>query len=86
MCYLENFQDRRAQIPNLSACECYQPNPVPTEEPQGMRKIIERLPTEVAAIRLGADPEPAMIKIEQLMVDLPSKWWSTHVKAKSNQQ
>ena len=35
-------------------------NPNAREEPEGMRAMIELLPNEVAALRLGADPEPAL--------------------------
>jgi hypothetical protein len=60
-------------------------NLVPIGEPEGIRSIIERLPAEVAALRLGAEPGPAMIKVGKLTEDLPSKWWNPHVRSKSNE-
>lgn len=42
-------------------------NPIPMEESQDIRLLIDLLPTEVAALRFGADPEPAMLKIAQLI-------------------
>jgi hypothetical protein len=42
-------------------------NPKPIAESESARSMIEKLPNEVAAIRLGADPEAAYLKIEQLV-------------------
>jgi len=39
----------------------------PREEPDDFRLMIEMLPNEVAALRLGADPEPAYLRIKQLL-------------------
>jgi len=50
---------------SFNSLECL--NPIPREEPEIMRSMIEMLPNEVAALRLGADPEPAALKINQLL-------------------
>ncbi|MGA3298272.1 MAG: hypothetical protein ABSD41_12590 [Candidatus Bathyarchaeia archaeon] len=52
-------------------------NPIPREEPEEMRQLIEELPTEVAALRFGADPEPAIMKIRLLMQDSSCTTWNS---------
>jgi hypothetical protein len=42
-------------------------NPLPIEESEDIRILIEVLPTEVAALRFGANPEMAMLRIAQLI-------------------
>lgn len=42
-------------------------NPNPRGEPEYIHSMIEILPSEVAALRLGADPEPAALRINQLL-------------------
>ena len=42
-------------------------NSIPREEAEGMRQLIEELPTEVATLRFGADPEQTIMKIRLLI-------------------
>jgi hypothetical protein len=58
-------------------------NPVPRGETEEMRLLIEKLPEEVAALRLSgnAEMEPAMKKIAELMKSFPSKWWYSHLES-----
>jgi hypothetical protein len=60
--YLGYYSGMRDSLNHLRSL-----NPIPREEPEEMRQLIEELPTEVAALRFGADPEPARMKIRLLM-------------------
>lgn len=60
--YLGHYSGMRYSVNNMRSL-----NANPREEPDEMRLLIEELPIEGGALRLGADPEPAMLRIAELM-------------------